>query len=156
MNNYDEYESQNAELQTPDLSSFDSDFETAEAPTQNEVPDGKYQVRIESVRLENSQKGDPMIKFDLQVISGSQSGRHIFRNSVITQATIPYVKRDLKTLGIELSKFSDLENRLEDMLDMTLEVSKRTKGEYANIYFNRRLQLAASIGSERSEADMPF
>ena len=96
MSDYEEYETTN---QSVDLTSFDDDFATAEAPEYDEVPDGKYQARIESVKLESSQKGDPMIKFDLEVLSGSHAGRHIFKNSVITQASIPYVKGDLKTLG---------------------------------------------------------
>jgi hypothetical protein len=69
MSDYEEYETTN---QSVDLTSFDVDFATAEAPEYDEVPDGKYQVRIESVKLESSQKGDPMIKFDLEVLSGSQ------------------------------------------------------------------------------------
>ncbi|XZE33676.1 DUF669 domain-containing protein [Pirellulaceae bacterium SH501] len=154
MSDYEEYEPNNPAV---DLSSFDDEFETAEAPEYDEVPDGKYQARIESVRLENSQKGDPMIKFDLEVMSGSQAGRHIFKNSVITQASIPYVKGDLKTLGIELSKFSELSGRLEELLDVTLEVTKRTRGDYTNVYFNRRLRLAAaSSGEVPSSGDIPF
>ena len=154
MSDYEEYEPNNPAV---DLSSFDDEFETAEAPEYDEVPDGKYQARIESVRLENSQKGDPMIKFDLEVMSGSQAGRHIFKNSVITQASIPYVKGDLKTLGIELSKFSELAGRLEELLDVTLEVTKRTRGDYTNVYFNRRIRLAsASSGEVPSSGDIPF
>ncbi len=154
MSDYEEYETTN---QSVDLSSFDDEFATAEAPEYDEVPDGKYQARIESVKLDSSQKGDPMIKFDLQVMSGSQAGRHIFKNSVITQASIPYVKGDLKTLGLELSRFSELAGRLEELLDVTLEVTKRTRGDYSNVYFNRRIRLAAtSNGEVPSSPDMPF
>ena len=84
MSEYASYESDSK----VDLSAFDDEFNSAEAPSQEEIPDGKYQVRIESVRLEHSQKGDPMIKWDLIVISGSQMGRHIFKNSVITLSLI--------------------------------------------------------------------
>jgi len=153
MSDYEEYEPTSPSV---DLSSFDDEFETAEAPEYDELPDGKYQVRIESVRLENSQKGDPMIKFDLEVLSGSQAGRHIFKNSVITQASIPYVKGDLKTLGLELAKFSELSGRLEELLDVTLEVTKRTRGDYTNVYFNRRIRLAAASNGEVPAGDMPF
>jgi hypothetical protein len=98
-----------------------------------------------------------MIKFDLEVLSGSHAGRHIFKNSVITQASIPYVKGDLKTLGLELSKFSELSGRLEELLDVTLEVTKRTRGDYTNVYFNRRIRLAAaSNGEVPPSPDMPF
>ena len=95
-----------------DLTAFDDEFASAEAPSFDEVPDGKYQVRIDSVRLDRSQKGDPMIKWDLIVIAGPHAGRHIFKNSVITPASLPFVKGDLKTLGLELAKFSDLPHRL--------------------------------------------
>ena len=73
MSDYEEYETSN---QSVDLTSFDDEFATAEAPEYDEVPDGKYQARIESVKLESSQKGDPMIKFDLEVLSGSPASRH--------------------------------------------------------------------------------
>jgi hypothetical protein len=92
----------------------------------------------------------------LEVLSGSHAGRHIFKNSVITQASIPYVKGDLKTLGLQLSKFSELSRRLDELLDVTLEVTKRTRGDYTNIYFNRRIKLAADISSPLADAGLPF
>ena len=137
-----------------DLSEFDDDFSSAEAPSFDEVPDGKYQVRIDAVRLDRSQKGDPMLKWDLVVLSGQHTGRHIFKNAVITQASLPFVKGDLKTLGLELPKFSELPNHLESLLDLTLEVTKRTKGEYTNVYFNRRIQVPA--GEPIPDGDVPF
>ncbi len=141
-----------------DLSAYDDDFASAESPAHDEVPDGKYQVRIHGVRLDRSQKGDPMIKWDLVVIAGSQANRHIFKNSVITPAALPFVKGDLKTLGLNLAKFSELQQRLEELLDVTLEVTKRTRGEYANVYFNKRMQLAASAAAPppRNAGDIPF
>jgi len=143
-----------------DLTAYDDDFASADASAHDEVPDGKYQVRIHGVRLDRSQKGDPMIKWDLIVIAGSQANRHIFKNSVITPAALPFVKGDLKTLGINLAKFSELQQRLEELLDVTLEVTKRTRGEYANVYFNKRIQLAASAGTPptppRNAGDIPF
>lgn len=124
-----------------DLSAFDDDYAEAEAPDFEEVPDGKYQVHVHGVRLGESQKGDPMVKWDLIVLSGQYEGRHIFKNAVITHASLPFVKGDLKTLGLELPKFSELPNHLESLLDLTLEVTKRTKGDYTNVYFNRRLNV---------------
>ena len=139
-----------------DLSAFDDDFSSAEAPSFDEVPDGKYQARIDSVRLDRSQKGDPMIKYDLIVMSGPQAGRHIFKNSVITPAALPFVKGELTTLGLELARFSDLGSRLGELLDATLEITKRTRGEYTNVYFNRRIQIAGEAPRQPSEDDTPF
>jgi hypothetical protein len=143
-----------------DLSAFDDEFASAEAPAgTEEIPDGKYQARIDTVRLDRSQKGDPMIKWDLIVIAGQHTGRHIFKNSVITPPSLPYVKADLKTLGMDLAKFSDLGNRLDELLDVTLEVTKRTRGEYSNVYFNKRIQIAggaAAAPQQPSAGDCPF
>ena len=140
-----------------DLSAFDDDFAAAESPSLDEVPDGKYQVRIDEVRLDRSQKGDPMIKWDLVVIAGAQAGRHIFKNSVITPAALPFVKGDLKTLGLELARFSELNDRLGDLLDMTLEVTKRTRGEYSNVYFNKRISIASNGAAKQPASDeIPF
>ena len=153
MSDYEQYENTN---QSVDLSSFDDEFATAQSPEYDEVPDGKYHARIESVRLETSQKGDPMIKFDLEVLSGAHAGRHIFKNSVITQASLPYVKGDLRTLGLELSKFSELSGRLDELLDVALEITKRTRGDYTNVYFNRRIRLASTSNGEVPTKDLPF
>ena len=87
----EDYEPQS--LGAVDLTAYDDDFATVESPTHDEVPDGKYQVRIQGVRIDRSQKGDPMIKWDLVIIAGSQANRHIFKNSVITPAALPFVIR---------------------------------------------------------------
>ncbi len=43
--------------------------------------------------------------------------------------------------GVELEKLSELPNRLEELLDLTLEITKRTRGENENIYLNRRIEI---------------
>jgi hypothetical protein len=137
-----------------DLTAYDDDFTSAETRSGEEVPDGKYQARIDAVRLERSQKGDPMIRWDLIVLSGPHAGRHIFKNSVIAPAALPFVKGDLKTIGMVLIRFSDLAGRLEELLDVTLEVTKRTRGDYTNVYFNRRIQIP---GASRGPGEViPF
>jgi hypothetical protein len=153
MNSHDSFD---REPQNLDLSAFDDDFATAEAPSLDEVPDGKYQARIDAVRLDRSHKGDPMIKWDLIVISGALTGRHIFKNAVVTPASLPFVKGDLTTLGLELPKFSDLSHRLDELLDITLEVTKRTRGDYSNVYFNKRFQVPNGEAPPRTPEGTPF
>lgn len=126
-----------------DLSVFDEEFESAEAPEFEELPDGKYQVRIDRACLTKSQADNPMIKWELAVMSGTYEGRKLFKNSAITDASIPFVKADLLTVGLELKKLSDLPGRIGEVLDKALEVTKKTKGEYVNIYFNRLLNVPA-------------
>jgi len=137
-----------------DLSAFDDEYEQAEPPDFEEVADGKYQVRIEKAQLTESSKGDPMIKWDLVVLSGPCAGRHIFKNAVITRASLPFVKGDLKLLGLDLPKFSALPDHLESALNKTLQVTKRTKDEYANVYFNRLIEVPA--GTDLSNVPQPW
>ncbi len=96
-----------------------------------------------------------MIKFDLVIISGSQAGRHIFKNSIITQASLPYVKGDLKTLGLELAKFSELSGRLEELLDRTVEVTNAHEG-ITRTCISCRLNIAHASGGGVAEEDVPF
>ncbi|MCG3180462.1 MAG: hypothetical protein BIFFINMI_02823 [Phycisphaerae bacterium] len=137
-----------------DLSAFDSEYEAAEAPDFDEVPDGKYQVTVKTARLGESSKGDPMLKWDLVIISGQFAGRHIFKNAVITAASLPFVKGDLKTLGVTLPKFSELPSHLPGLLDTKLQVTKRTKDEFTNVYFNKVLDIPA--GEAASDEPAPF
>ena len=154
-----DYELVDEELSGPvDLRQFNDDFDSAEAPSYDEIPDGKYQVRVETVRLGTSQNGNSMVKWDLIVLSGSQAGRHIFKNSVVTKAAIPFLKGDLLICGVQLQQFSDLNKRLNELLDVTLEVTKRTKGEYNNLYFNRKLQLTelTAVKDDMPIGNVPF
>ena len=133
-----------------DLSAFDEDFAAAEAPDFDEVPDGKYQVTISKAQLAESNAGDPMIKWDLVIISGPQEGRHIFKNAVITRKSMPFVKGDLTKLGLQLGKISELPRHLPSLLDKKLEVTVRTKGEYSNCYFNRLLSIPGGAATDVS------
>lgn len=120
-----------------DLTEFDNDYAAAEPLTNSEIPDGKYEVRMQDARLGRSQKGDPMLTFDMVVLSGPHANRHVFKNSVITQASLPVVKSELERLGLDLQRLSELPSRLGELVGMTLKITKRTKDEYANVYFNK-------------------
>ena len=126
-----------------DLSVFDQDYGEIEATSYGDLPDGKYQVRVERVEVGQSQNGDPMLKWDFLVLSGAHAGRHLFKNAVITHKSLPFVKGDLELLGVQLPKFSDLPNHLDALLDQTLEVAQRTRGEYTNLYLNCRISVSA-------------
>ena len=130
--------------QAMDLSDFDDAFAEAETQERQELPDGKYQVRVESVKLDMNDKGTRMLKWDFVVVSGPHAGRHIFKTVVISQGSLPYIKQDLQVAGLQLAKFSELAGRLETLLDLYFEVTKRVRGEFTNVYINRRLELADS------------
>ena len=133
----DQYDNQNF-----DLTALDDDFEAAEVePNQfDDLPDGKYQARVEKIEMGNTQNGAPMLKWQLRVLGPQHQGRMLFRNSVMaSKENLKYLKADLLLCGLELAKLSDLPNRLNELLDVKLEVTKKTRGEYSNVYLNRRI-----------------
>ena len=128
-----------------DLAQFDDDFETADVEEKefDEVPDGKYQVKVDRVELTRSEtSGNPMLKWALKILGPAHKGRLLWRNNVIaSKDNVKWLKQDLYTCGLQIEKLSDLSGKLESLLDVGLEVTKRTKNEFENIYFNRRIVL---------------
>lgn len=139
-----------------DLSQFDDGFRNEQAEQRGEfesVPDGKYQVIVDKVELTEAQStGNPMIKWTLRVLGPRCANRLMWRNSVITQNTLKYVKTDLHLCGLDLERLSDLPQNLGRLLDVRLEVTKRTKGDNENIFFNRRIDVSRATGEFRQEA----
>jgi hypothetical protein len=141
--------------QSIDLAQFDDDFQseaTAERGDFESVPDGKYQVAVEKVELTQSSTGNPMLKWTLRILAPRFANRFLWRNSVFTHNTLKYVKTDLHLCGLDLDKLSELPKHLDKLLDVKLEVTKKTKGENENIYFNRRIETAASTNRYQREA----
>jgi hypothetical protein len=151
-----------------DLSRFDSEFESAAVEEKGEfdpVPDGKYQVNVDKVEITTAKTtGNPMLKWTLKILAPRLRGRLLWRNNVMaSRENIRWLKNDLHVCGLDLQKLSDLPANLERLLDVKLEVTKRTKGENENIYFNRRIVLdegtrgagSASDGHDGKD-DIPF
>jgi hypothetical protein len=146
-----------------DLADFDQEFDAAEVDDgeYDEVPDGKYQVNVEKVELTRAKStGNPMLKWQLRILGPQHRGRMLWRNSVITQNTLKWLKTDLHTCGLELQRLSDLQSNLGRLLDVKLEVNKRTSGDNTNIYFNKRIVTddgGQENGSQRlTTDDIPF
>ena len=148
---------------TIDLAAFDGTFQQEATEERGEfegLPDGKYQVVVEKVELTHTQNtGNPMLKWTLRVLGPQFANRLIWRNSVITNNTIRYLKTDLHLCGLDLDKLSDLPRHLAELLDVRLEITKKTKGDYENIFFSRRLEFAVAskqYPEEVGDALIPF
>ena len=126
-----------------DLSEFDAVY--AEAPEEGNdadtVPDGKYQVSVEKVELGwTKSSGQRILKWSLRILGPRFAGRMLWHNNMIaTDENIRWLKRDLVTCGLKLPKFQDLPAHLDELLDIQLDVNKRTKGDYTNIRLIRRI-----------------
>lgn len=139
-----------------DLSQYDEEYAAApvESPSES-VPDGKYQAVVHKVELARSKQTDtPMLKWQLKVIAPHSVGRMIFRNNMLGSAeNVKWLKQDLFTCGLELDKLSDLPGRLEELLDVALEVTVKTKGEYSNVFLNRRIDADTEAGDPMAGMD---
>ncbi|MCP4678073.1 MAG: DUF669 domain-containing protein [Deltaproteobacteria bacterium] len=158
------FNSSEFESNSVDLTQFDSDYEEAEVPGSDfeSVPDGNYQVNVESAELTTAKtSGAPMLKWKLRIIGPAHANRILFRNSVIDGKKIQWIKKDLYTCGLTLPKISELQQNLSKLLDIKLEITKKTNTEsgYENIYFNRRIittdtpGYATSTGTDSKQLD---
>ena len=128
-----------------DLAQFDEDFSQAEVEDRafEPIPDGKYRVNIEKVELCRAQTtGNPMLKWCLRVLGPKFEGRLLWRNNVMaTPENIKWLKTDLHICGLDLDKLSELPANLHKLIDVKIEVTKRTRDENENVYINRRAKL---------------
>jgi hypothetical protein len=143
MNQHSDYPNTESANDDIDLTGFDDDYAQAEvAPREfDQVPDGRFQVAVDRIELVRAQSsGNPMLKWTLRILGPQHAGRLLWRNNLlVTRENIKWLKQDLETAGLKLDRVSDLRARLGELLDRKLEVIKRTKGDYTNIYINRRI-----------------
>ncbi len=137
-----------------DLQEFDTAFETA--PTlAGEVPDGTYTARIADVSLLRSKAGNPMLVWDLRILSPEAEGGFLKKRRAITEKTLTWVRQDLETCGLTLHKMSELNGQLHRMIDIDIEITKTTRNNDTSIYFNRRVEPGVS-SPELTDDDLPF
>ena len=142
-----------AEGITATLARYDNAWrvEADAEPANSPIPDGKYTTIVENVDLTESSNGNPMLKWTLRITSGDFEGRTLWKNAAITGSSLKFVKRELATCGLELDAVSKLPEKLGDLLEVNLEVFKRARGEFYDVYFNRRLDQVAVM-----DDDLPF
>lgn len=123
-----------------------------------EIPDGIYSVVVDEVELTESSTGYPMFKWQLRILGGDYNKRLLWKNSVITPnpKTMKFLKRDLATCGCYPKSIDDLNDfeLLETLLGVELQIKKEKKGEYDNIYFQKRTESTAS--HESYSDNLPF
>lgn len=126
-------------LDQVDLSSLDEDF--AAAPALTPIPDGRYHVRVERVEIAATRIARrPSLRWTLRILGPAREGRLLWKTSVLaTPENLRWLKHDLTLCGLHLEKLSDLPAHLARLLDVELDVTKRTQGEWENVHFNRRL-----------------
>ena len=138
------------------LKALDAEWQNTEAAesTGSTLPDGRYQAIIEKAQLlESKNEGRPYLGLYLTVNGGPQAGGHAFVNHFFEKDRLPYLKKDLKTLGFELDSLASLEKELPNMLGLVVDITVKTNvsqkdgKSYTNTYINR-LAGATSSGQK--------
>jgi predicted phage tail protein len=104
-----------------------------------EVPHGKYEVRVEKLELKESKKGDPMVSIWFKIIAGKFKNSIIFYNQVITQGFQIHLNNQfLESLdtgvNIEFDSYKQYNEVLMDVaegsqnLEYVLEYGENKKG----------------------------
>lgn len=103
-----------------DLEGLKKDIEDSANNDFKEVPHGNYEVAIAKLELNESKKGDPMVKAWFKIVSGEYKGSLIFMNQVITRGfQIHIVDELLRSLdsGVEVS-FESYSQYAELLMDI--------------------------------------
>lgn len=137
-----------------DLSKYDKMYDNANAPVGgfDPVPDGTYQVRVEKAQLLRSKAGNPMLKWEMVILAPSSVGRRLWHHNMLhTEQSLGFTKRDLAYCGIVLDRLSSLHNRLNELLDIVIEIQavttldKKNGEDRQNIYIVRKLEMAPPV-----------
>ena len=125
---------------TMNLSHLDDAFQRAKFKdgenSREDVPDGYYDTVVEEVRLGKTPRtGNPMVSWKLRIVSEDFEGRTLNKNRIITEKSLAFLKDDLERCGLNLAKLSELPHRIGDMFGLKVNVLKKTKEQWTDIYF---------------------
>jgi hypothetical protein len=129
---------------TTDLADFDDVYKDADVSDDEfePVPDGKYQALVDRMELVRTSKGDPMLKWTLRILGPKCEGRLLWRYNVLaSQQNIQWLRKDLHACGVFILP-SELPANLDRLLDIKLNITKKTKGDFDSIYINSRIKTA--------------
>lgn len=137
---------------TFDLNDIDQEEtfnDTTDPADSGSVPDGKYTVFVDKVELKFTKNNNRRLAWNLRIIEPTHVGRMIFTGHMLeTEQSRGWLKRALLTCNLKLDRWSELPGRLNDLLNVVLEVTVKTNGQYTNVYFNKRIDLDAGTSPQ--------
>jgi hypothetical protein len=142
-----------------DLSKYDAAFDGAvPAETNSEPPDGKYHVHVHRVEIKTSKNGEDFLSWQFVIDEGAQKGRYLFKRSYMaTPQNMSFLKKDLATVGLAGIKLSDLPEKLASLLDIKMMITRKTKGDFVNIYMDKRIPSENVVPTDAvPKSDIPF
>lgn len=130
----------------------------------SKLPDGEYQSRLDKLYISRSKKERVQCVWEFEVISGPQSFRKVMKFSGMdTAAGLDFLTRDLRRVGIDNFKWSNVDLQFPKPLDklFLLRLATKIKDEqsFQSIYILKALDQNEVMKSEslkNTEKDVPF
>lgn len=139
-----------------DLARFDDEWAKTSVSAEemySDIPDGSYDAVIEGARVtETTSSARPMVIWKLRIRGPQAVNRVVTKNRVITENTLGYLREDLEKCGLQVSRLSELPDRLGELSDRPVGLDKRTKDGRANFYF----RWGSNRTSQNGPDDVPF
>ena len=139
-----------------DLARFDDEWAKTSVSAEemySDIPDGSYDAVIEGARVtETTSTARPMVIWKLRIRGPQAVNRVVTKNRVITENTLGYLREDLEKCGLQVSRLSELPDRLGELSDRPVGLDKRTKDGRANFYF----RWGSNRTSQNGPDDVPF
>jgi hypothetical protein len=139
-----------------DLARFDDEWAKTSVSAEemySDIPDGSYDAVIEGARVtETTSTARPMVIWKLRIRGPQAVNRVVTKNRVITENTLGYLREDLEKCGLQVSRLSELPDRLGELSDRPVGLDKRTKDGRANFYF----RWGSNRASQNCPDDVPF
>lgn len=142
------------------LSNFNQSFHSAEAPDYGKIEEGEYVVMVKKFTPDESQSGNPMFVWELEIMEGKYKGRRIKKHSSYhTAGLMSQFKMDLLGAGMKLNRFDELADRSNEMFYKELVVhikpQENSKYMYINVLREYEEKTKKEAPIHRSEND-PF
>jgi len=126
------------------------------------LPDGEYQVRLDKLYISRAKKGEGRMQcvWEFEVISGNQSFRKIMKFSGMdTAAGLDFLTRDLRKVGIDNFKWSNVQDQFKKPLDklflVALTTKKKGEQSFQSMYILKALDQNEVMKSDALK-DVPF
>ncbi len=124
----------------------------------NNIIDGDYKVRVDSVFLKEASNGEPLLRWELIVLEPSSFDGCMITttNFLNSELSLSFLKRNLHVCGVYLNSLEELPQNLEKLLDVILMITRRTNGKFINIYFNKRCDDITKFVFDDKNNEIPF
>lgn len=145
------------------LSQLNGEWEKAEAPKMEytALPDGKYIVYIDTVRLDETDDGRLYLNWGFKVVDGNYTNRLIFKKNYLDDTKrFGYLKADFEKVGLTLLNIGELEDFLPNLLDRVIEVGLKTskpndQGKtYQNCYIQKFVAMLKDYDNKVDRIDL--